>query len=104
MYFRSKIRLTQFASAGNGRNSHPYIDPELADEAVVEIPCQVENGKVKACPVGPLPESLVPLLSITSQVNTMAGVTIVVSSRFETNVKAITPSAMMTKPMEIIAG
>jgi alpha-galactosidase len=47
--------------------------PELLNEAVVEVPCRVEQGEVKPCRVGPLPEPLADLLRITSEVNTLAG-------------------------------
>jgi alpha-galactosidase len=47
--------------------------PELADEAVVEVPCRIEQGKVRPCPVGQLPEKLADLLRVTSEVNTLAG-------------------------------
>ncbi len=46
--------------------------PELADEAVVEVPCVVRDGTITARKVGPLPDRLRELLVTTSTVNTMA--------------------------------
>jgi alpha-galactosidase len=46
--------------------------PAMPDDAVVEVPCAVEGGRIMGHTVGPVPERLTELLVTTARVNTMA--------------------------------
>ena len=45
---------------------------ELPGDALVEGPCRIEEGRLERCPVGPLPEAILPMIRTTAEVNTLA--------------------------------